>query len=98
MKNSLPQLIQGTVGEWTKISIVISQRVLHRYIWLLENTEPASYYKDKGLYQDYRGIHAGWIREIKRPILNLITGSKDYDIEKEDAEEWVENNKDILDG
>ena len=24
-------------GEWTKISIVISQRALHRYTWLLEN-------------------------------------------------------------
>ena len=48
------------------------------------------------MYKDFRCIHAGWIREIKRPILNLITGSKDYNIEKEDAEEWVENNQGVL--
>jgi hypothetical protein len=65
-------------------------------IWLMENEEPAEYYKDKEMYKDFRGIHAGWIREIKRPILNLITGSKDYNIEKEDAEEWVENNQGVL--
>ena len=62
----------------------------------MENEEPAEYYKDKEMYKDFRGIHAGWIREIKRPILNLITGSKDYNIEKEDAEEWVENNQGVL--
>ena len=39
------------------------------------------------MYKDFRGIHAGWIKEIKRPILNLITGSKDYNIEKEDGPE-----------
>ena len=72
------------------------EKMLEYDIWLLENEEPAEYYKDKGMYQDFRGIHAGWIREIKRPILNLITGSKDYDIEKEDAEEWTEENKDVL--
>lgn len=73
------------------------ERMIEYDIWLMENEEPAEYYKNKGLYKDFRGIHAGWIKEIKRPILNLITGSKDYDIEKEDAEEWVENNKEILD-
>ena len=73
------------------------ERMIEYDVWLMENEEPAEYYKNKGLYKDFRGIHAGWIKEIKRPILNLITGSKDYDIEKEDAEEWVENNKEILD-
>lgn len=74
------------------------ERMIEYDIWLLENEEPAEYYEDKGMYQDFRGIHTGWIKEIKRPILNLITGSKDYNIEKEDADEWVEDNKDILDG
>ena len=73
-----------------------AEKMIEYDIWLVENEEPAEYYKDKGMYQDFRGIHAGWIKEIKRPILNLITGSKDYDIEKEEAEEWVENNRDIL--
>ena len=72
------------------------EKMLEYDIWLLENEEPAEYFKDKDMYQDFRGIHVGWIKEIKRPILNLITGSKDYDIEKEDKEEWEEENKEIL--
>lgn len=72
------------------------EKMIEYDIWLMENEEPAEYYKDKEMYKDFRGIHAGWIREIKRPILNLITGSKDYNIEKEDAEEWVENNQGVL--
>ena len=73
------------------------ERMIEYDIWLMENEEPAEYYKDKGMYQDFRGIHAQWVKEIKRPILNLITGSKDYDIEKEDKEEWEQNNKEFLD-
>jgi hypothetical protein len=72
------------------------EKMIEYDIWLMENEEPAEYYKDKGMYKDFRGIHAGWIKEIKRPLLNLITGSKDYNIEKEDAEDWVENNKEEL--
>ena len=72
------------------------KKMIEYDIWLMENEEPAEYYKDKNMYKDFRGIHAGWIREIKRPLLNLITGSKDYNIEKEDTEDWVEDNKDIL--
>ena len=72
--------------------------IFERGLWSKEDRKNIrEYYKNKGLYKDFRGIHASWIKEIKRPILNLITGSKDYDIEKEDAEEWVENNKEILD-
>ena len=33
-------------------------------VWLMENEEPAEYYKDKEMYKDFRGIHAGWIKEI----------------------------------
>lgn len=73
------------------------ERMIEYDIWLMENEEPAEYYKDKGMYQDFRGIHAQWVKEIKRPILNLITGSKDYDIEKEDKEEWEQDNKEFLD-
>ena len=73
------------------------EKMIEYDIWLMENEEPAEYYKDKGMYQDFRGIHAQWIKEIKRPILNLITGSKDYNIEKEDKEEWEELNKELLD-
>jgi hypothetical protein len=73
------------------------EKMLEYDIWLLENEEPAEYFKDKDMYKDFRGIHVGWIKEIKRPILNLITGSKDYNIEKEDKEEWEEENRELLD-
>jgi hypothetical protein len=73
-----------------------AEQMIEYDIWLMENEEPAEYYKDKGMYQDFRGIHRAWVQEIKRPIINLITGSKDYDIEKEDKEDWEERNKEVL--
>lgn len=73
-----------------------AEQMIEYEIWKIEENEPAEYYKDKEMYRDFRGIHSAWIKEIKRPIINLITGSKDYDIEKEDKEEWEERHKEDL--
>lgn len=74
----------------------VGERILEQQIYKIEQYEPAEYYEDKGMYKDYRGIHSSWTREILRPMLNLITGSKEYDIDKEDKESWEERNKEEL--
>lgn len=73
-----------------------AEQMIEYDIWLMENEEPAEYYESKNMYKDFRGINSSWIREIKRPIINLITGSKDYELDKEDKEEWQEQNKEDL--
>lgn len=70
-----------------------AEQMIEYDIWLMENEEPAEYYKEKGMYKDFRGIHSSWIKEIKRPIINLITGSKDYEIDREDKDEWEARNE-----
>lgn len=73
-----------------------AEQMIEYDIWLMENEEPAEFYENKGMYKDFRGIHSSWVREIKRCVINLITGSRDYDIEESDKEAWEERNKDEL--
>lgn len=64
----------------------VAERMLEHDIAVMEQNEPAEYYKDKSLYKDFRGIHAGWILELLRPVKNLIVGSKEYPVEIEEME------------
>lgn len=66
------------------------ERMIEYDIMLMEKEEPAEYYKEQEMYKDFRGINAGYIKEILRPVLNLITGSKEYKIDGEDAEKYME--------
>lgn len=61
-----------------------AEKYIENDIYMMEKYEPAEYYEDKNLYADFVGIHKYWIKWILRPIKNLITGSKDYEI-KEDS-------------
>lgn len=65
------------------------EKMIEFDINLMEYHDPADYYKDKGMYKDFRGINEAYVKEILRPVLNLITGSKDYKIEGEDAEKYL---------
>lgn len=73
-----------------------AEKMIEHDIWLMEMEEPAEYYKDKGMYKDFRGIHSAWIKEIKRPVINLIADAKDYNIGNEDRAKWEEDNKEEL--
>lgn len=68
----------------------IGEEILENHIALIENEEPAEYYRDKKLYKDFRGIHAGWIQTMMRPMINLITGSKEYNLDKDQANDYLE--------
>lgn len=74
----------------------LSEQMLEYEIWKMEESEPAEYYEDKNMYKDYRGIHSSWTKEILRPVVNLIAGSKDYDIETDDKLDWEERNQEDL--
>ena len=49
----------------------------------MEHYEPAEYYADKELYNDWLGIFKYWVKWVLRPVKNLITGSKDYEISED---------------
>lgn len=57
-----------------------AEKYIENDIYMMEKYEPAEYYSDKNLYADFVGIHEYWIKWVLRPIKNLITGSKDYEI------------------
>ena len=52
-------------------------------LWLkdIENNRPAEYFEDKTLYEDYDHIGEYFERFVKRPLKNLLTGSRDFDKE-----------------
>lgn len=60
------------------------EKIIENDIYMMEKYEPAEYYADKELYKDHFNIHSYYVNYILRPIKNLVTGSKDYEI-KEDS-------------
>ena len=62
------------VGKWTE---------------LIERYTPSEYYDNKPLYEDYDGFDEYMRRNVKRPLINLITGSavRDEEFSIEDGDE-----------
>lgn len=62
----------------------------------IEENEPAQFFKDKKLYKDYDKIVELFIKFILRPLKNMLTGSRDFDVsgdfDREDFED-IENGK-----
>ena len=75
----------------------VIERMLENDIVIMEQYEPAEYYKNKKLYKDFRGIHSSWVLEILRPIKNLVTGSKEYPIEEEDMDVFEDTMEEMED-
>lgn len=75
----------------------LTERILEAEIELVEQKEPAEYFEDKGLYNDFRGLKRSYILELLRPLKNLITGSKEYNVDAENMgyfeEELVQAQK-----
>lgn len=57
-----------------------AEKYIENDIYIMEKYEPAEYYENKDLYADFVGIHDYWKKWVLRPIKNLITGSKDYEL------------------
>lgn len=61
----------------------------------IEQTEPAEYFEDKKLYEDFDGIKKYTDKYIFRPLKNLLTGSRDFNIQ---TDMDIENEEDLEDG
>ena len=60
-----------------------SQETWGNFVCMIEETEPAEYYKDDNLFKDYDDINSYWKKFVVRSIKNFITGTKDFNIESE---------------
>jgi len=56
-------------------------------LWIedIEKTTPAEYFKDKKLYADFDSLKKYSYDFIYRPLKNLLTGSRDFDIKDDDS-------------
>jgi len=59
----------------------------------MEKYHPADFFRDKQLFKDYDGIQDLIQRFIVRPLLNNLTGSRDFDPEYDVNKEIIENAK-----
>ena len=73
----------------SEINKTDSEKTFGLWVKDIENNRPAEYFEDKALYEDYDHIGEYFDRFIKRPLKNLLTGSRDFDKEYnvEDGEE-----------
>jgi hypothetical protein len=58
------------------------------FIKNIEETTPAEYYKDKGLFKDFDNIEQYIKKYIVRPLKNFVTGSRDFNIVEDDNTEY----------
>lgn len=60
-------------------------------MWLadIEQNDPAEYFRDKSIYEDFDGIKGYFDRFVLRPLKNLLTNTREFDHEfnVEDGEE-----------
>jgi hypothetical protein len=56
-------------------------------MWIkdIEKEKPADYFKDKKIYNDFDGLKEYCENYIFRPLKNLLTGSRDFDITDKDT-------------
>lgn len=53
------------------------------FIRIIEQNEPADYYKDRELFKDFDGIEQYWKNYVVRPLRNFVTGSRDFNLSTE---------------
>jgi len=58
-----------------------SQETWGNFVKMVEETEPAEFYKDDSLFKDFDNINEYWQKFVVRSIKNFITGSKDFNLE-----------------
>lgn len=74
-----------------------SHESFSNFVKIIENNEPADYYKDKELFKDFDNIGVYFKKYITRPIKNFITGSRDFNVNMEDDESDEEFEEDTFD-
>lgn len=74
----------------------MAEKIIESQIAMMEEEEPAFHYKDLGKYKDFMGIGSYWEDHIKRPLYNLLLGSKEYTLQntKDEIAEYTEEGVD----
>lgn len=68
-----------------------SQETWGNFVKMVEETEPAEFYKDDSLFKDFDNINEYWQKFVVRSIKNFITGSKDFNLESS-ADDYEDDN------
>ena len=74
------------------------EKTIEAQIAYMEEEEPAFHYKDLEKYKDFMGIGAYWEDHIKRPLYNLLLGSKEYTLKdtRDEIAEYTEQGVDSV--
>ena len=54
------------------------------FVKVIEENEPASYYENKKLFQDFDGLDFYFKKYVTRPLKNFVTQSRDFNVDTED--------------
>lgn len=82
----LQDIMKTAAIDPSKTSIANSGRshdTFSSFIKVIEENEPAEYYKDKALFQDYDNIEFYFEKYVLRPLKNFILGSRDFNVKDE---------------
>ena len=92
IQKSMDLLLKGAALQPMQASVASNQSKLSD-AWglkmkMVENKMPGEVYKDKELFKDYDGIVRKYILPfITRPIINFMTGNRDFNVSEEDMED-----------
>ena len=92
----LQDLMKTASVDPAKANIADGGKSLDAYgLWIkdIEMYEPADYYEDKELFKDFDKIKSYTDKYILRPLKNLLTGSRDFDIGDEKTEHSKSGDK-----
>lgn len=92
--NELQALMKTASVDPAKTTVAGSGKSLDTFsgiIKMIEEKEPADFYKDKELFKDFDNI--GWLfrKYVTRPLKNFITQSRDFNVEQDEEEPEFEN-------
>lgn len=87
--------LAGVDPKETKTAVVgKSKETFSNFIKIIEETEPAEYYKDKNLFKDFDNIKWYFKKYVTRPLGNFLRVTRDFDVS--DTEE-DDDDFDVLD-
>lgn len=82
----LQGLMKTCAVDPAKTSLANSSKALDAFgVWIkdIEEKSPAEWYKDKKKFKDIDGIDDYLKKYVMRPIKNFITGSRDFNVDKD---------------
>jgi len=73
--------LAGVDPKETKTAVVgKSKETFSNFIRIIEETEPAEYYKDKNLFKDFDNLNFYFKKYVTRPLGNFLRVTRDFDV------------------